>query len=75
MNFSQSKEEIFSLLDSASFITMVGTTGSGKSQFLFSYYDRTLPQYKPYEIGIRAFDVVRVDYFWAAPRTLLGAAH
>lgn len=55
-------QKLYKLLDKASLITIIGQTGSGKSQLIFSYLDYVTRQYTPEEFQIRAYDVVQVDY-------------
>lgn len=55
-------EDLYQVLDDASLITVIGYTGSGKSQLIFSYLDYLSGKYTPKEFQIRAYDIVRSDY-------------
>jgi tRNA/tmRNA/rRNA uracil-C5-methylase (TrmA/RlmC/RlmD family) len=57
----------FSSLDSAGLILVIGYSGSGKSQLIFSYLDYLSKKYTPDEFMIVAYDVVRVDYWEKEP--------
>lgn len=54
-------------MESASLMTMIGSTGSGKSQLILSYLDYLTEKSEIHELGIRAFDVTRVEYYYKDP--------
>lgn len=67
METSSQLTDFFSQLDSAGLILVIGYSGSGKSQLIFSYFDYLTKRYSPEEFSIIAYDVVRVDYWEKEP--------
>lgn len=67
MKKSTNKKELFMHLFNGSLVTVIGQTGSGKSQIIFSYFDHLTQRYAPEELKIRAYDVVNVDYWEEEP--------
>ncbi len=67
METSPELTDFFSHLDSAGLILVIGYSGSGKSQLIFSYLDYLTKKYSPDEFAIMAYDVVRVDYWEKEP--------
>jgi energy-coupling factor transporter ATP-binding protein EcfA2 len=67
MEKSSIAKDFFSHLDSAGLILVIGYSGSGKSQLIFSYLDYLTKKYSPEEFVIIAYDVVRVDYWEKEP--------
>lgn len=66
-NIITEPEKLYLIFDDASLITIIGRSGSGKSQLIFSYLDYLTKQYTPEEFQIRAYDVVMVDYWEEEP--------
>ncbi len=67
MENSPELNDFFGRLDSAGLILVIGYTGSGKSQLIFSYLDYLTEMYSPDEFVVFAYDVVRVDYWEKEP--------
>ncbi len=67
METSPKLTDFFSHLDSSGLILVIGYSGSGKSQLIFSYLDYLTKKYSPDEFAIIAYDVVRVDYWEKEP--------
>ncbi len=67
MEKSSELHDFFGRLDSAGLILVIGYTGSGKSQLIFSYLDYLTEMYSPDEFVVFAYDVVRVDYWEKEP--------
>ncbi len=67
MENSPELNDFFGRLDSAGLILVIGQSGSGKSQLIFSYLDYLTEKYTPDEFVVIAYDVVRVDYWEKEP--------
>lgn len=57
----------FKHLDLSGLILVIGCSGSGKSQLIFTYFDYLTKKYSPDEFAITAYDLVRVDYWEKEP--------
>ncbi len=67
MEKSSELHDFFGRMDSAGLILVIGQSGSGKSQLIFSYLDYLTEKYTPDEFVVFAYDVVRVDYWEKEP--------
>lgn len=67
MNPKTNITELYTLLENASLITVIGETGSGKSNLIFSYFDYLTSKYSTNDLSIAAYDVVRADYWDKEP--------
>jgi ABC-type dipeptide/oligopeptide/nickel transport system ATPase component len=59
--------QLYKKLDLAGLIVLIGQTGSGKSQIIFSYFDHLTNKYSTKDFKIIAYDVVRTDYWKNEP--------
>lgn len=67
MQYSHNKETLFKQIDGASFVTLIGSSGSGKSQLVAAYLDYVTTKFEPQEFGINAYDITRVEYYEGDP--------